>query len=320
MNNCIEILKTYPICSKKNDDILLCTASPEIRCLGAINKLDECYSVSKAIIIVYEHPDKMRQENLQLMIERLKPHGLVKEIKANETAIIPKIAEIVSTIYESVKDIEYPKITVDISTMIKWHLLLLLKGLSQKELLSFVRFLYTEPEDYILDLMHPLSFGNKGIFPVPFFQGNFDFSLETCLILMLGYEGQRAMAIFEAIDPEKCLLMIPDPPFKPEWKGRTEKMNQEIINLVGKESLRYIDARNPYKIKKQIQEIISKADISHYNHIFAPLGPKPQLLGLFEYYIENNEKTNIVYVSPLRHNNLYSEEIGKTWIIKERHE
>lgn len=318
MDKCVEVQKTYPI-SGENDDVLICTASPEKRCLGLINKLDASYSVSKTIVVEYEHSCPKREENIILMVEKLKTHGEIKKIKANETAIIPKIVEIVTVISEAINDVDNPRITIDITTMIKWHLLLLLKALSQKKLLQFIQFLYTEPEDYVLDLIQPLSFGNKGTFPIPFFHGNYDFSLETCLLLMLGYEGHRAMAILEAMDPERCLLLIPNPPYKPEWEGRTEKMNQEVINLVGKDNIQYVDSRNPCAIKEQIQEIISNVDMSHYNYVFAPLGPKPQLLGLFDYYMENSENTNIVYVSPLRHNDIYSEEIGRTWIIKERH-
>lgn len=317
MNNCLEI-KTYPIYSHEKDTVLIFIASSEKRCLGLINKLDEGYSAPNTIIIEYEHPCPKRSENIIIMENKLKPRSDVQRIKMDETAVTPKIAEIINVIAKACKNTDVPKITIDISTMIKWHLLLLLKALAQKELLSFVRFIYTEPEDYFLDMMQPLSFGNKGTFPVPFFQGNFDFSLETCLLLMLGYEGQRSLSILESMDPEKCFLFIPDPPYKSEWKGRTEKMNKEVVNLVGKNNLRYIDARNPYLIKSQIKDIILQADVSHYNCMFAPLGPKPQLLGLFDYYMENCTNTNIVYVSPLRHNDIYSKEIGRSWIIKER--
>ena len=321
MNNCIEIVGGYPVNTVHEEDIFIATGSPESRCLGLMNKMGDTYHVSKAIIIEYDHECPEREGNIIQMKEALERHSdALQVIKANEAAIIPKIAEIIEIISQSIEGVENPKITIDISTMIKWHLLILLKALAQKSFLSYVNFVYTEPHDYILDSMYPLSFGNKGTFPVPFYQGNYDFYRETCLILMLGYEGQRSMAIFESIDPEKCLLIIPKPPYKPEWEGRTEEMNKEIINVVGQKNIYFADARNPNKVKNQLHEIVSKSNISNYNHIFAPLGPKPQLLGLFDFYMENSDKINIVYVSPLRHNPLYSTKIGRSWIIKERDE
>ena len=45
---------------------------------------------------------------------------------------------------------------------------------------------------------------------------------DTMLVLFLGYEGRRAQALWSHLDPNLTIVVIPDPPMKPEWKGRTE--------------------------------------------------------------------------------------------------
>ena len=68
------------------------------------------------------------------------------------------------------------------------------------------------------------------------------------LAIFLGYEGDRAMGLFENVDPHRCILIVPKPAFHPEWEGRTEKMNTTIIRALGKKSIRYADSRNPIKV------------------------------------------------------------------------
>jgi len=200
--------------------------------------------------------------------------------------------------------------------MIKWHLLLLLKALDTNNLSDKIRYLYTEPKDYITDLFQPLSFGIKEIFPIPFYSGDFDFSKDSLLILILGYEGNRALALLEEMDPAECLLLVPKPAYHDEWEGRTEEMNRGIIKIIGESNIKYLDSRNPLKVYKQIRSIISSSEYSDYNHIFSPLGTKPQTLGLYLYLRENPLNTILIYGAPLRHNDLfYSEGIGRSWIL-----
>ena len=122
------------------------------------------------------------------------------------------------------------------------------------------------------------------------------------------------MALYEDLDPADCMLLIADPPYRKEWKGRTEALNKEIINVVGKTKIRYIDSRNPIKVESQLSKILASEGCIGYNHIISPLGTKPQTIGLFLYMLKNPANTLLTYGSPLRHNNLfYSYGIGRTW-------
>jgi len=299
------------------DGFFICSASPEERCLGSINKLTPDYKVDKVFLLVYkDHDSDIRATHLAEMRRKLSKVGDVVEFPIDEENPIVCIKRILRDISDALIKNPGLSISLDFSTLIKWHLLLLLKGSKRQGFLHRIRFIYTEPEDYVINLFQPLSFGIRKIFSIPTYSGNYDFSKEALLVLMLGYEGDRALGLYEEIDPNECLLLIPDPPYREEWKGRTETMNKAIINMVGKSKISYIHSRNPNEVCEQLKRLLSKPEYRDFNHIISPLGTKPQVLGLFLYLIKNPPNTNLVYGAPLRHNDpFYSKGIGRTWVI-----
>ena len=297
------------------DDIFISSGSPEIRCLGTLKKLDKNYKANQVLILKYSHKNEKREENLREMQDILNKVGPIEELLIDEESTMPMMNEIIQKIEKQIRGSESPGITIDVSTLIKWHILILLNMLDKKGLFHRCRFLYTEPKEYIIDLFQPLSFGIKQIFSIPLFSGNYDFAKDCLLAIILGYEGNRAMALLENIDPTECLLLIPKPAYHPEWEGRSEEMNKEIINIVGDSNIKYIDSKNPALVAKQLKTILSES-CSKYNCLISPMGTKPQTFGLYLYWSTNPADTSLIYNAPLRHNDLfYSEGIGKTWIL-----
>src|SRR5688572_31830241 len=47
------------------------------------------------------------------------------------------------------------------------------------------------------------------------------------LLILLGYEGDRAMALFNNLDPSETLLIVPKPAFHQEWE-RSEEHTSEL--------------------------------------------------------------------------------------------
>ncbi|MCK5606466.1 hypothetical protein KAR91_31480 [Candidatus Pacearchaeota archaeon] len=297
------------------DHLYVCWGSPEERCKGSVMKLSSDYKSEDVMILRYAgHKSDEREININYLKNRLKTVGKIDEIYIDEEIPLPAIKEIVLKIENMVRETKQPKISIDMSTPIKWHLFILLRFLDSQGLLDNIRFLYTEPEDYQTNLFQPLSFGIKEIFPIPLCYGDYDFSNEDLLVLILGYEGSRAVAMYENIDPARTLLLIADPPYHPEWKGRTEELNEEIINIVGLSEIKHLDSRNPVLAAAELRQILLDKNYSRYNHLISPLGTKPQLLGLYIYYALNPKNTILLYGAPLRHNEFfYSDGIGRTW-------
>ncbi|MBU7016107.1 MAG: hypothetical protein HXS44_01255 [Theionarchaea archaeon] len=304
---------------KKNgpDDIFICCANSEERCKGTVERLAPKYKARSVFLLRYENQNsKKTEQHIHEMKEKLEEIGEVLEIYVDERRPLQIISEIVQSMGKHILDPLEQRITIDISAITKWHLLILLKALNLKNLIRNIRILYTEPEDYITDLFQPLSFGIREIFPIPTYYGNYDFSREPLLVLLLGYEGDRALALYEEVDPADCLLLIPKPAYHKEWEGRTEEMNVGIINIVGKTKIEYIHARNPIMVSQQLYGVLSRPEYQTYNHIISPLGTKPQTLGLYSYLSTEPENTILIYGEPLRHNEMfYSTGIGRSWCL-----
>lgn len=311
----LDIIET--IQKNEPDDIFICCGSPEERCKGTIRKMAPDYKANAVFLLRYtDHESHKRKENIKEMRERLKKVGDIIDFVIDEEKPIPVINDIIQHIEKYTSDHAQPRLTLDISTIIKWHLLILLKAMDLKNNFKGVRFLYTEPEDYVTDLFQPLSFGIRQIFPIPTYSGNYDFSKDSLLILLLGYEGDRALALLEETDPAECLLLIAKPAYHKEWERRTEAMNKGIINIVGQPSIEYIHSRNPVKVAQQLNEILSKPKYLRYNHVISPLGTKPQTLGLYLYLSTNPVNTVLIYGTPSRHNELfYSRRTGRSWVL-----
>lgn len=312
-----EIRRIDSIKKNEPDDIFICCANSEERCKGTVEKLAPKYRAKNVFLLKYENQkSKKTEQNIYEMKEKLEEIGEVLEIHVDERRPLQIISEIVQSMGKHTLDPLEQRITMDISAITKWHLLILLKALDIKNLIRNIRILYTEPEDYITDLFQPLSFGIREIFPIPTYYGNYDFSREPLLVLLLGYEGDRALSLHEEVDPADCLLLVPRPAYHKEWEGRTEEMNVGIINIVGKSKIKYIDARNPIIVSQQLYEILSVPEYLRYNHIISPLGTKPQILGLYSYLSTEPDNTILVYGEPLRHNEMfYSKGIGRSWCL-----
>ena len=135
---------------------------------------------------------------------------------------------------------------------------------------------------------------------------------------MLGYEGDRAMALCEAVAPHHTLLVVPRPAYHPEWEGRTEEMNAAMIASVGSGNVRYADSRNPVLVSEQLEQILSESQwsVEELNHFLAPLGTKPQTIGLYMYVRHHPHSAHVVYAPPQRHNQAYfSTGVGRTWLL-----
>jgi hypothetical protein len=299
------------------DDAFICCSSFEERCLGSLRRFDN-YKVRESFLFTYSGKNEERDKRLPEIKQRLSEIGKLKEIIVDESNPIPSTKSFIVHILRCLAGQEKSTITIDVSTFTKLHLLLLLKALDSEGLLDSIRLLYTEPKDYITDLFQPLSFGLRDISTIPTFSNCCDPAKDVLLAIFLGYEGDRAMGLFENVDPHRCILIVPKPAFHPEWEGRTEKMNTTIIRALGKKSIRYADSRNPIKVARQLDSILSEPEYSRtkYNHFIAPLGTKPQTIGIYFYTTLYPNEVSLIYAAPASHNSkFYSTGIGSTWIL-----
>ena len=174
--------------------------------------------------------------------------------------------------------------------------------------------LYTEPDDYPVAKKR-LSIGNNAIEVIPTFEGNVSPNNETLLLIELGYEGDRALTVWEKYEPGKCILTVPSPPYKKEWIPRIEKQSREIIAAVGNRAIIKLNAKNPNLVEKRLEKIFNCADLHREkNWYIAIMGTKPQVIGTFYFYLKSQFKPTIIYSTP-KHHTEYSTGIGSTYYL-----
>jgi hypothetical protein len=206
----------------------------------------------------------------------------------------------------------------DISVLTKRHLLMMLRWFDDEGLWDRLTIVYSEPEDYDVSQYLPLSSGLSSFRQIPGFPACPDLSRAVHLILFLGYEGDRALAVYEHVQPMRATLVIPHPPYNPSWIGRTEAFNSELLTLVGGQA-QQVDPIDPEATKTALLTIAGGGQLrGEYAKILCPLGTKPQALGMYSYMRECSDPPAIVYASPLRHNHeFYSHGTGNSWVIRQ---
>jgi len=300
-----------------NAEIFIGCSSFEERCLGTIKKFSPEYHYLKAFIFIYNKPDPKREEHTRIIFDILSKKGPFEPIPASETDPLLSIKFLIQELKSIL--IVHKKITlsIDITTFTKKHLLLLLNYLDKNDLFNSTRIFYTEPKTYTTNLYLPMSFGILPIYTVTGFVTTQSLNKRNLLAIFLGYEGDRASALVNNFEPNETVLIIPDPPYHPEWRGRTEEMNKNLIEIIGKDKVESIDSLNPHKILKTMKSLFGKKgkyNLEKYHCSISPLGTKPQALGLYLFWRQYRGKFSIVYAPPYMHNeSFYSKGIGRTW-------
>lgn len=309
------ITKIHGTKTNEFNRILITSVNYEERCTGISSTLTNNFQFDDGIVFIFneEKKDKVAS-NLKKLKEYLDDKG-------------PKLCIIQSSQHNPYQDIEnfYLQINkissesivfFDISTMPVKHMLLLLKTLEDLGLWKKIQIFYTEPEEYETKLYLPMSIG-VGLFDTTGeFIGNASPSLPVLLIEFLGYERDRAKAVFDNIEPDETVLVIPRPAYRPEWDGKTEQFNNTLRKIVGTNDERHASAFDPHSVVLHLDKIKEKFAFKKYKWIIVPLGTKPQSLGIYLFWRKNPNLFSILFADPLFDNPAYYPKgIGKTRLL-----
>lgn len=296
------------------DDIFIVCASFEERTTEVIEKLDKNYGVENSFVFKYDEKNRtnLRDINFEKLMEMLKKNSeSVSPIICNHHDPLDginkfqELCKIKRTVFKN------KNITIDITTFTKQYLLVLLKFIEIQNSKS-VRLLYTEPEDYAIKWKKPLSHGLVDMVSVPTYGGHFYSEKESLLILLLGYEGDRAYGIWERLSPHKTIILIGKPSFRDSWEGRVETLNKKLISKLPKDSIKYIPTLDPFAVGKNLDELIEQFK-QNFNIAISPLGPKPQVVGCY-LSIRKYFDVQVIYAIPKFHEEEYfSKKVGEIW-------
>lgn len=267
----------------------------------------------------YDDDNLRREQNHHQMEERLRTIcGELTVLQFTEKDAAKSLRQNMRQLRNIIRTSTDRSVVLDISVFTKRHLLMVLRWLDDEGLWEKLTVVYTAPEDYDVSQFLPLSFGLASFRQIPGFSACPDLSRPIHLVLFLGYEGDRALAVYEKVEPMKATLIIPYPPYNPSWVGRTETFNSDLLALVGEGRSERVDPIDPEATKAALVRVLGDVHgRGEHAKMVCPLGTKPQALGLYTYMRECTDPPAVVYASPLRHNHdFYSHGVGKTWILK----
>ena len=307
---------------KKNmpDDFFITCVSFEERCLGAIRKFNN-YLSDKVIIFKFEEENQVRERRF------LEMEGLLteKQLKDKCQKIVVKhgmTTDGILQLHNYCKDSNLfssyrsPSVTIDITTFTKELLFEVLFYLKNILKIKNLRFLYTIPQKYAAPDEGPLSYGIKNMKVIPFFWNNWSATKDDLLIVVLGYEEMRAWSLISRFDSDVNMLFITKPGSRPGWDTHCAIFNKRLL----KENYSTFEmpAIDPFATVQILEKLISKGRLyEKYNIFIAPLGTKPQIIGIF-YFLNKHPQANINIISTtaIEHNiPYYSWGIGETYYI-----
>ncbi|MDD4873857.1 MAG: hypothetical protein PHE15_02630 [Dehalococcoidales bacterium] len=298
------------------DDLFICCASFEDRCLQGALKTGTSFRVRFSIIFVIEEPFYQQQVEgnmfkLQSELGRRTSEG-VFVIRCQRDDPIEGISQL-KNIWNRChpKDTDDSYITIDISGFTKIYLLELLYFLVAEHNLGIPRIIHTT-QNYSPT---KLTRGVEQISTVHNFFGTVSFDKQTVLVLFLGFEPERSLTVWKHFNPARTIALITNPPRSqnPEYLEYARNNNTSLLSQSNVE-LRDVPPDDPHSARDVLEDIYHEIRDS-FNMVIGPFGTKSQTVGIFLFCLEH-PKAQVVYSFPVNYTKSYlKRKPGKTLLL-----
>ncbi len=287
------------------DDLFICSASFEERCLSSPALMGIDFLTKYAVIFYVEDPlyKKQVEKNmfrLQTELRKKTTEGIfvISCQRENPVDGIQQMAKILKECKLNTN--EGPFITVDVSGFTKIYLLELLHFLVIERELGIPRLLHTT-QRY---LPNKLTRGIEQITTIPNYFGSPSMDKETALVLFLGFEPERALGIWKQYNPARTIALITNPPRtgNPDYLKYARQNNAELLSKSSVE-VRDVPADNPYAARMVLDAIYGETRDS-FNMVIGPFGTKPQVVGVF-LFCKERRKAQVIYSFPATYTRSY---------------
>jgi hypothetical protein len=298
----------------QGDRALIIFASPEERCMG-IAKLAHGFTARIVVILrIDDEPNEQREENIKNLCTLLGSVGPVKVVNTTHEDPLVGLDSLIGLVSEASGG---GQVVVDVSTFPKNALLLTLRALEQVPDLHGVRAVYSEPAQYRLRPVASPVFGLRRIGVVPTFGATFRPNEELVLIMLLGYERDRAIAMWQGVQPHRTLAAVSGPSYRAEWDGIAEKLNAALLAAIGEEGVHVVDPRDPWATYRFLKTVVPEGSGQSLENVYvAPLGTKPQTVGVYLYCRDVPDMVSVIYGAPVAREHEYlAVGIGPSWTL-----
>ncbi|MDR2409518.1 MAG: hypothetical protein LBE13_15605 [Bacteroidales bacterium] len=264
-------------------DVFICSASFEKRCLSVCLSIKNI-KFSKSFIIFNKEYEIYSKDNISKQKKILGQHcSLVQSSLQNPLFTADMIKE---NIVGYIQTKRIKKILLDITTFSHESLLILLKLLTEYCSNCKITCLYTNAKDYCFgDNVDEkwLSKGIEEIRSVLGYPGNLMPSRKTHLIVIVGYEYERAISMINMLEPNVLSLGYGKSENATVEKDR--EANSHYLKLVMEMSPSYpninkfeISCNDPYETYKNLRKQIRR--FKNENILISPMNNKISTIGV----------------------------------------
>lgn len=285
-------------------DLFICSSSFEKRCLSIASNIN-INSVGKALIVSNMDSHEHVGSNADLLKKQLGKLSIVVKSKTSDPLFTAD--NIISSLLETIGEDFSGSILLDSTTFTHETLLILLRILFLRCPKAKITCVYANAAEYSLGDEVKQKWLSRGIGEVRSvlgYPGNIVPSRKTHLILIVGYEHERAAGIIEAIEPNSIALG-----YGRSGSATTEKdkdANELYLHLVEQMATSFADVNrfeipcdDPEGTRDEIQSQIIKAGDS--NILLAPMNNKLSTIGaVWSALLDDN--IQMCYAQALRYN------------------
>ncbi len=254
-------------------DYLLVCASFEDRCLSMYEYIDQT-SVSKTGIFYFQQFSKNSSCNLAKLKTKFKAETFGLDY-SNPT-------NIADALMDFLKDLESnqqtPNIVIDISTFTRESLLIILRYLLlNAEYFNgiYLFYRYASVSSY-------LSSGVSSIRSVLGFIGDISIDRSTHLIILSGFEHERAKEIIDTLEPDFISIGYgsKDSSITSELHALNKEFTDKLIAYYSGENIHVFEhsLKNPVTVKKEVLKLAHQKP--EYNTVVVPLNNKISMIGV----------------------------------------
>ena len=287
------------------DDLFVCCASFEERCVSSTLRARVDFRTRFAVIFLIEESLYKKQVEtnlfrLQSELGKRATEGIFV-IRCRRDDPTEGIAQL-RNIWEQCKPRDYDEsfITIDISGFTKIYLLELLHYFVVELNLGVPRLLHTT-QRY---LPTRLTRGVQQITTIPNYFGSIAFEKKNVLVLFLGFEAERSLAVWKHFNPARTIALITNPPRygNLDYLKYARENNSSLLSQSSVET-ENVPSDNPYAVKNVLEDIYNDTKGS-FNMVIGPFGTKPQTVGVFLFCLEHS-KAQVVYSFPVNYTKSY---------------
>jgi hypothetical protein len=311
-----EITSLPRLNEKGPDDLFICCASFEERCLSSAGAMGVDFITRYAVIFMVEDP-QFKQEiehnmyRMQTELRNKTTEG-VFVITCQRSNPIEGVSQLENILKQCRMNTDTgPFITVDISGFTKLYLLELLNYLVEEKKMGMPRIIHTT-QKY---LPTRLTRGVEQITTIPNYYGNPSLEKETAMVLLLGFEPDRALSVWKQYNPARTIALITNPPRKgnPDYLKYARENNADLLSQLSV-SVRDVPPDNPQGVKEVLDSIYEELE-EDYNMVIGPFGTKSQVVGVF-LFCAHHRKVQIIYSFPSTYTKSYlKRQPGATLIL-----